>query len=171
MKNRLLFLIIFIILFILTSCSFIPSRLKFLETKSDKEIAESRVMEILEALENKDNEALKSMLSEEALSEAEDIDEGIKSFIDCYQGTHIKYEEGHSTGGSLKYGQRAEYYINSSVDVTTDVDIYRILFLDYTVCADNPKKVGLYRIQIVRIKDIVKDGFGWRKEAGIYAIN
>ena len=172
MKKHLLILTISIIALTLSSCSLIASlssRTKQLNEidKSDREIAENRLLEILEALENKDGEALKNMLSEEALSEAEDIDENIEYALDYYKGTHINYEiEIPQSGGKYDNGKRTEYHISGTFKVMTEIDTYLIALDEIIICDDNIEKVGITALQIVR--DLEKKS--WIGDLGIYVL-
>ena len=175
MKKQLLILIIFIVLLILSSCSllkFLPqfeSRIDSINRidKSERGIAKSRLLEILDALENKDANALKNMLSEEALEKAENLDEGIESFIEAYHGTYIEYKiNTPSSGGRYDKGKCIEYYISVTIQITTEVDTYWIVFYDQTICEENPEKVGLRSLQIVR----ESEKRSWSGAYGIYEL-
>ena len=67
-KKILLFATIIILALGLTSCT--SYRGTLLDKDNDDEIAETRFQKIIEALENKDKDALKSMFSTNAMQEA-----------------------------------------------------------------------------------------------------
>ena len=159
LMKRLLSLIIATILLSLTSCSFLPSLVSRTDLlneidKSDREIAEDILLEILDALENKDSEALKNMLSEEALSEAEDIDEDIGYVLEYYKGNHIDYKgDTPTSSGKYNNGKCTEYKFSSTFEVITEVDTYMIAVSGRTICDDNPKQVGLHCVQIIKASE------------------
>ena len=163
MVKKILSLAISVALLItlLTSCGIIVSRLDTINKidKSDRGNAERILLEILDALEKKDGEALKNMLSEEAIENAEDLDEDIQYVLDFYQGTHTEYTIGGITsGGSYRYGELVEYSIQTRFEVTTDVKSYVIAIGGNIIDEKNPEKAGLNCIQIVsatRTRDFV----------------
>ena len=170
--KRILSLLMSTILLTLTSCSLIlhlTSRTELINEidKSDKEIAESKLLKILDALENKDSEALKNMLSEEALNEAEDLDEDIQNVLDYYKGAHIEYKgDTPTSSGSYNAGKRTEYHVSSTFEVTTEVDSYYIAFYYQVINDKCPEKIGLRCIQIV--KNAEKQP--WNSALGIYVL-
>ena len=77
---------------LLTGCSSLPI---IRDGGNDMKIAEETFNSIINALDNKDSEALKAMFSEKAKEEAIDLDEGIEYIINFYQGKMI------STDGAM----------------------------------------------------------------------
>ncbi len=64
---------------VLSSCS--KARLPFVITNDDS-VSDKQAEYILEALENKDSDKLKSMFSQKAFADAEDINSGIDYLMD-----------------------------------------------------------------------------------------
>ncbi|MDR3597609.1 DUF5104 domain-containing protein [Clostridium sp.] len=97
-KRLILFITIIALSLGLLSCSSVRSsmlreRLSELNASNDNEIADTRFQNIIEALENKDKEGLKKMLSPNALKEANDIDGGIDYIMEFYKGSNFKHEK------------------------------------------------------------------------------
>ncbi|GHV38619.1 hypothetical protein FACS189490_00830 [Clostridia bacterium] len=139
--------------------------------KPDRKILEERFLEILEALDNRDADALKGMLSPQALLDAEDLDNSMLDFMDYYQGTHISYDDKSSTSSKRSsFGNVRERVLGASYIITTEVNEYRILFDDYVVYKKNPKKEGVYTIQIILLSDYNKHNFKWESGAGFFVI-
>ncbi|GHV38634.1 hypothetical protein FACS189490_00870 [Clostridia bacterium] len=139
--------------------------------KPDRKILEERFLEILEALDNRDADALKGMLSPQALLDAEDLDNSMLDFIDYYQGTHISYgNKAYTSGKTGGFGRTSERSIGGGYNVTTEIDEYVIIYRDYIVCKKNPKKVGLYHIEIIRLSDYNKHNFKFESGAGFFII-
>ena len=169
-------------LFCLTSCNSLCNIIDK-SRESIKEIVKEEIknnikfpekekfLEILEALENKDEDALKAVLSEEAISKAENLDEGIKSFIDLYQGTHIGYEiTTPFSGGSWENGWGTHYRIDVNVELTTEIDSYRIVFHYHALNEDDPKTVGVSCLQIMKKSYFYSKSFKGSDALGIYAL-
>jgi hypothetical protein len=159
MKIKLLSLALSTFLLTLTSCglsSAFLSRTELLDkyTQSGDEIAEGILLEILDALERKDGEALKKMLSEEALGKAEDLDEDIQSVLDYYKGTHIEYTTKTPTSGSTyDKGKKTRYEFSSRFEVMTEVGKYYFSVSGRTISDDSPEQLGLKCIQITKVSD------------------
>lgn len=78
--------------------------------RSDKlnsdEITEKRIKSIIEAIENKDNEKIKSMFSIQVLEEANDIDAGIEYIMSYYKGNIISTDKATGTHTSWENGEK-----------------------------------------------------------------
>ncbi|GHV38645.1 hypothetical protein FACS189490_00900 [Clostridia bacterium] len=141
---------------------------------NDETILDNRVKAILKALKNKDAEALKGMLSEYALTNAENIDENIEEFIAYYQGKRISYTEKLGTSGKINnFGHISDRYVSGYCYVKTDADEYIIIFDEQVICEENPEKVGLNSILIARLSEYELDGrrrgdFRWTGYPGIF---
>jgi len=173
-KRLILFIIISALSLGLLSCSssksMIKERLSELNTNDDNKIADIRFQKIIEALENKDKEALKKMFSSKALKEAKDIDGGIDYIMEFYKG-NMKSKEGTiPRKDSINNGEKKSE-LDCMYIVTTDEDTYIVFFIDQILDSKNPDNVGIYMLQIIKKSDREKefDGGGDKtKCAGIY---
>lgn len=68
-KLKISFILIFSML-VLSSCSLVDIRLKMLNAVDDEAIANARLEEVIEALENQDKDTLKALFSKQALDES-----------------------------------------------------------------------------------------------------
>ena len=138
-------------------------------TRDDKKIAETRLEEIIEALEKEDEEALKDMFSSNALKQANEIDSGIEYVMNFYEGKVISIEGSLESSDSKNNGE-VKSELKGFYIVTTDKDEYIVFFIDQLVNTQNPDNVGLYMLQIIKLEDRDKY-FDWGNEticAGIY---
>ena len=71
-----------------TGCSSYPHQ-SWLEDRSFDKIADDRASEIVTALENGDQAAIRSMFSNQAWNEAEELDDAILSAIEYYKGNLV----------------------------------------------------------------------------------
>lgn len=165
-KKLFLFSTIIVLSFGLSSCNFFKSKLV---ARDDKKIAEARLNEIIEALEKKDKEALKNMFSTNALEKANNIDSGIEYVMNFYEGD-VTSIEGSRQGSDSKDEDQIKSELKCFYRVTTDKDKYIVFFIDQLVDTQNTDNVGLYMLQIIKLKDRDKY-FDWGSEtkcAGIY---
>ena len=164
-KKLLLLSAIITLSFILTSCNILKPKLG----RDDKKIAETRLEEIINALENNAKEILKNMFSTNALEEADDIDNNIDYVMNFYKGTIIS-KEGSRQGLDSNSDGIIKSELKGFYRVTTDKEKYIIFFIDQLVDTENTDNVGLYMLQIIKLEDREKY-FDWGNEtrcAGIF---
>ena len=130
---------------LLTGCSSLPI---IRDGGNDMKIAEETFNSIINALDNKDSEALKAMFSEKAKEEAIDLDEGIEYIINFYQGKMISTDgamnsEENFNSGKKKLTMRGHY------TVKTDIDTYIIFYVEKRNTADTDEE-GLYMLQVIK---------------------
>ena len=108
---------------------------------------------IIEALDNQDEAALKSLFSNDTIAQAADIDEKIKEYIEFYKGSFIAYASQSGSSSGMVGNKFNHWYI-----ITTDEDEYSIYFeyisWDEEFEKENKKvvsdKIGLHAIVILR---------------------
>lgn len=150
------------ILFLLTSCG-------FNNKKTDKQQSDEMMNLVIQALENKNSQALKDLFSEYAKENTYDLDEKISELMEFYPGYEGEYTGNirvHETTDrgvkikaihtpyKMKYGE-IEYEISITFYVQNDVD---------------KSKMGLYMIEVLE-PEAEPNGFKWKDEEdepGIY---
>jgi hypothetical protein len=137
-----------------------------------KQEANAMADRIIDALETEDEDALKSVFSQKALVEAEDIDEGIAYIFDLYQGSHVEIERlGNRT--SEHFGDPGQTKsISAQCNITTDEGKYVLAFIYKTIDEADPSAVGVRRIVLINYDEYtnpgVKDYGGDADRPGIY---
>lgn len=171
MNKKIVVLFFLVNILLLSSCSLGGSRTEMLNKDNDDKKADVRLEQLIEAIKNKDREALKSMFSKQALDEAEDFDVSMGYLFDFFQG-EVKFKERKSgliVDESNNYGHKTKE-VKSFYSIDTDKQKYLFFLLEYTVDTDNPDNVGLYTLRVIKAED-KKTRFGyWQdmKIAGIY---
>ncbi|SMC55800.1 protein of unknown function [Papillibacter cinnamivorans DSM 12816] len=121
---------------------------------NDGEKADARLEEVIETIKNEDKEALEAMFSEQALSEAEDLDGRMDYLFGFIQGNAISWK-------AIVAGPAAETNIRGHIvkkskswySVKTDKEEYLFFLLEYTEDTDHPENVGIYMLQVIYMKD------------------
>lgn len=163
----------------LSSCSLGNLRTEMLNKDSDDTKAAARLEQVIEAIKNKDKDAVKSLFSQKALGEVDDFDGNINDLLDFFQGEVESWKK--SSGptvfesndrGHVKKEVSSYYYVN------TDKQKYFFLLQDYPIDTDHPDNVGLYLLLVVKAEDrekiydgsqkILFDGKKKISHAGIY---
>jgi len=152
-KLKISFILIFSML-VLSSCSLVDIRLKMLNAVDDDAIANARLEEVIDALENQDKDALKALFSEQALNESSDFDINMNQLFEFFQGKVDSWEKssGPSVSTSNNHGHKTKV-IDSYYFVNTDKQKYFFLLTDHSVDTDNPDNVGLYLLLVVKAED------------------
>lgn len=111
---------------------------------------------IIECIENKDSEGLKSLFSLNAVNEIYDIDKSIFELFDIYQGKMVSYrgysnyEEAHANYGVIKKE------CNKLYDVETDEKKYHFAVYEIAEDTELPESEGVYTIYIVETDEFRK---------------
>ncbi len=103
---------------------------------------------ILQALDQRDKEAFKSLFSKEALENIDGIDRKIDEFFEFYQGTSVSSED---LGGSSEKRMGSGRYLtfDQPYGVVTDQEAYRIVFSYTAYDETDENQVGLHSILIM----------------------
>lgn len=131
---------------------------------TDKELANARFEQIVEAIENSDKDAIKAMFSENALQKAEDIDREIEQLLTLFQNGIDSWEQTSAhTSESKHYGSRGKS-ISSRFYIYVGDEQYRCSILDCIIDTENPEEIGVFSIVVFNVKN---DGPGIYA-AGVY---
>ena len=167
MKNKLIISFLLISTLLLGSCTFGG---RGMISDDSRNIADEHLEQVLEAITNKDKDALRALFSKTALSEAEDIDGRMDYLFDFFQGKVLSWEFKSGAGDDDNtYGHKIKKY-DSVYTVDTDKDKYLVFMIEYTEDTDHPENVGLYMLQVIKAEDRDTQ-FDWGNDtlcAGIY---
>lgn len=167
MFKKILLLFPMIIAVLLSSCAFRDGKILTYE----EEMADKRFKKILNAMIDKDREALKAEFSKVAIDNAEDFDGCVDYLFNFFQGEVLSWnaDDGIPSDSAYEHGKmytqiRAFYY------VTTDSEQYTFFLLDYPVNTINPDMEGLYSLRVIKTEDEETEFTYWQdmKIPGIY---
>jgi hypothetical protein len=149
MKKHILLLLLVLIVLSLSSCVG-GSRTEMLNKASDEEIAEEKLIKIIDYIENKDEEGLKSMFSKRALDESGDFSENADLLFDFFKGEVISWEKssGPHVSKSTNYGEVIKE-VDSYYFVETDKERYFFLINDFQVDDSNADNEGVNMLLVV----------------------
>lgn len=179
MQKFIISAIIILSMLFLSSCSLGGSRTEMLNRDSDDTKANARLEQVIESIKKKDKDAVKSLFSQKALSEADDFVGSMDDLFDFFQGKVDSWAKssGPTVSESNDYGHITKE-VSSYYYVNTDKQKYFFLLRDYPVDTDHPDNVGLYLLLVVKAEDrekiydrnqkILYDGDQKISHAGIY---
>ena len=98
-------------------------------------------------------EAIKSLFSQRALTEADDIDGGIDYFLGFIQGDMIDFTQVTAIVEQETENGKMTQMIKFSCELNTTEDDYLIFAVDYNIDTINPENEGIYMLQIMRSEE------------------
>ena len=145
------------------------------EYRSDEELADEMIENIIDCAEKEDVKALTELFSQYAKDSTLNLTEQAEDFIEFFQGqckswkgnasSHEKSEHGKTIWRELK-GQ----YSVGQYSVITDEAQYKIAYIYIPFHREEPDKAGLTAIEITTEETFNKDWFLWSldQKPGIY---
>jgi hypothetical protein len=116
-------------------------------------IADALFEAVYAAIQGKDSQALKSMFSKKALTEAKNIDEGIAYVFDLVQGVAVSWEQERIFPvDTFEYGKIKNKSDSWYVLVTTE-ETYIVFMSNYDIDEIDPDNQGLYALRVFRESD------------------
>ena len=153
-------------------CQF-SSRAEYLAktNQSDKEQADATMQAIIDALEEQNSESLKTLFSQYAIENTENLDEKIEELMDFYPGCSDGFEGSYNTQEINNYGVKIQV-LNGIYTVSNNEETYRVGFTLQVRNDKEPDKVGLYLIEVMT-PEARPEGFKWKginHDPGIYVL-
>lgn len=129
--------------------------------KSDREIANSTLEEILEIIQNKDKETLKTKFSKIA-KESSNFEENIVQLFEYYNEEYLEYEDlgGLVVENEVDYGKQRKI-IESTFEVSTNTYIYRIAIKEYVIDDFNSDNIGICSFYIIKQSEDINFDFAY----------
>lgn len=137
-------IIIMLVSVLLTSCNFF---------KSDDEIIEEKIVELINAIETENKETLKKLFAKSKIENIDDFDESMNNLLDYYKGSFIsKFNQPHGKFRD-KDGNFSTTYFLPSCDITTTVGVYRLAFYLCTEYTTDKNSLGIWSLYIIKMED------------------
>lgn len=169
LMRKFAFILILFAIVVLCACNPIAARLHMLNNSNEHELADKRMAGIIDAIEQHDGDALKAMFSRKASDEAANIDDEIDYLFSLIQGRIESWERDRiSSGESIAYGKTTKH-IEVWYDITTDIGLYKIFFLDYTFDTINPDNAGLFALRAIKAES-EKEQFTFAEDMAIAGV-
>ena len=138
------------------------------EIDSDHIYAEELFQSIIDALEQKDEEALKKLFSPYALENSNDLDLKIKELMEFYPGYNGEYKVSIYTEETSAYSGK-EYILCPQYTIINDGYKYKMRLITYIQNEEESDKIGVYSIQVMT-DEAMPEGFKWREEDSVPGI-
>ena len=132
--KRYVIMSIFVVISLMLSSCVGSSRTDMLNKSSDEEVANEKLVKILDYIMNEDEESLKDMFSQRALDESENFSEKAKLLFKFFNGETVSWEKdsGPHVSKSANYGEIVKE-VSSYYFVETDKGSYFFLINDFPV--------------------------------------
>lgn len=123
--------------------------------QDDRSKANNSFEMVLNAIQNKDAIALKSLFSNASLKNVDDFDAIANDLFEFFQGNVVSYDDwgGAVAGEGLREGGQEWYIIQPTYDVKTSEQEYRFAFKEFTVNDFEPDKVGIWSLYVIKKAD------------------
>lgn len=103
---------------------------------------------VIKALCKKDTELLKELFSEEALSKAGDMEQGIDYMFNLYQGDFVEIvDRNHSSNSHVEKNKSTKDVAAWCIIKTTE-GIYKLSWVDWIQQEENPTLIGIYSMHM-----------------------
>lgn len=147
MKKIFVMLSIFVLL--LTSCSLGGPQMNC-TTKTDRQIANNTLEQLLDAIQKQDKDIIKYLFSRKVNEEVGELDNDIIDLLNFFQGEIISFDDWAGIGtDSLKEHGKIRTELQSSYSVKTSSREYYIAIKECTVDTFNLNNVGIMSIYII----------------------
>lgn len=127
--------------------------------------------DVIRYIEKEDYDGMKSLFSENTLSEIDDFEADMDYLIDFVDGEIIEWEIG--SGHSLTQSTQGLKYleIDNKYEIKTTKEHYVMYILNYETDDYDPENEGVYTIRIEKYEDMEKVNFSYPVIPGIYNPN
>lgn len=131
--------------------------------KSDEEIIDDKVMDIIQKLEKSDKEGLKKLFAKSIIKNIDNFDETIDELFDYYDGEYVsKVRGGHGDELERDGNGFVKKWWTPSYDIKTTEDRYRIAFYWCKEYSTDKNFIGIWSFYIVKYKDDDNPEYSYR---------
>lgn len=160
------------IVFILLLCSCMEGKPNMLFVgDQDNDLADARMEQLFNAIKEKDKDSLKSLFSQDAVENAENIDAGVDNLLSFVQGKLVSWsrEESPIVFDNIEEGGKKKQLV-TWYSLDTDVDRYLVFLVDVPINTISSNNIGLYSLRVISAKDEEKLTGTWEEWVlpGIY---
>jgi len=140
-------------LYFLSSCTLEGKEMAIFDDTDIK--ADERMGQVVDAIKAHDKEVLKSMFSEKALNEADDLDSSLEHLFEFIRGDIISWEDSGGSGasGEIEAGRVTLKEVDTYYYVITDKQKYFFYIKDCHIDYEHPENVGFSLILVVRAEE------------------
>lgn len=170
MYKIILFLMILVNSLLFCSCEIGGDRVEMLNSSSNFKDADSRLVQILDFIVDKDKEGMKDIFSQQALNEDDDFDNEMAYIFEVFKGEVVSWKDsGVSVGETNEHGSKT-MQVRSFYEVETDEESYVVFILEKVEDTEQPENIGIYTLRIIKAEDEDTQFEYWQEMAipGIY---
>ncbi|MDN0060160.1 DUF5104 domain-containing protein [Mediterraneibacter glycyrrhizinilyticus] len=140
------------------------------EYRSDEELANEMIENIIDCAEKEDAKALTELFSQYAEDSTLNLAEQAEEFIEFFQGQCKSWKGNASSHEKSEYGKTIWRELRGQYSVITDEAQYKIAYIYIPFHREEPDKAGLTAIEITTEETFNKDWFLWSldQKPGIY---
>lgn len=166
-------LLIAIIILIMKSCGETSIRREFFTTDT-KKITNELFEEVIESIQNRDSDALKSLFADSVLEKRENLDEQIEELFDYYKGEMLSYNSGGGERHDEIQNVDDAYHLSTLYayfDVETTQDKYRFSLKYRYIDTAHTENEGIISLCTIRTEDFADPRFTYHGNVETPGIN
>ena len=127
---------------------------------------------MIEAIENQDSTALKSLFSDKTLKESQNMDRTIEELFDFYQGYMLSSDDGGGPGVFGEQNADGRGFVTKEMvsmwDVETSEKKYHFAIRSFVQDTEFPDNVGVYALYIVETDRLDESVADWWMQDGVW---
>ena len=140
------------------------------EFRSDEELADEMIENIIDCAQKEDAQALTGLFSQYAKDSTFNLTKQAEDFLDFFQGECEDWKGNASSHQKSEYGKTIWRELRGQYSVTTDHAQYKIAYIYIPFDREEPEKEGLTAVEITTEETFHKEDFFWSldQKPGIY---
>ena len=140
------------------------------EFRSDEELADEMIENIIDCAEKEDAQALTGLFSQYTKESTFNLTEQAEDFLDFFQGECEDWKGNASSHQKSEYGKIVWRELRGQYSVTTDHAQYKIAYVYIPFDREEPEKEGLTAVEITTEETFNEEDFLWSldQKPGIY---
>ena len=140
------------------------------EFRSDEELADEMIENIIDCAEKEDAQALTGLFSQYAKDSTFNLTKQAEDFLDFFQGECADWKGNASSHQKSEYGKIVWRELRGQYSITTEDAQYEIAYIYIPFDREEPEKEGLTAVEITTEEIFHKEDFFWSldQKPGIY---
>ena len=140
------------------------------EFRSDEELADEMIENIIDCAEKEDAQALTGLFSQYAKESTFNLTKQAEDFLDFFQGECEDWKGNASSHQKSEYGKTIWRELRGQYSVTTEDAQYKIAYIYIPFDREEPEKEGLTAVEITTEETFNEEDFFWSldQKPGIY---
>lgn len=130
--------------------------------KSEDEIIDEKVQNLISLLENTDKDGLREIFAESKIKNITDFNNSLDELFEYYDGTLTSKSHGGKGTDRDKHGNYQATWYNLAYKITTSAEDYRIAIYWCAEYSTDDKEVGIWSLYIIKENEYPTPEYAYR---------